>query len=290
MHVVEKIVPRIKQKTPFILSKNQYLFLMPLGDFHFGVDGFPTDHLMEHIEWGMSRGALFIGMGDYLDFMASSQQKIASSFRASTKDLLDKAASEQAQAFIKMMRMTKGRWIGFVKGNHGYTYQDGTCCDQEIAAGLGGEYYGTSLFARVGCKDLPQGAAVTIFAHHGKSGGQLMGSHLNALERTLGWQQADITLMGHSHGKKADTSDELGITADGAYYHRTRFVGRTGGWLLGYHKQDGKNQNAAASAFNGSYVEEFALRPVSLGGIAIGVGYKKIEGSKLCRPCIHYSI
>jgi hypothetical protein len=228
MHIIEKVVPRIKQKIPLILSNNQYLFLMPIGDFHFGADDFPENRVKEHIEWGLERGALFLGMGDYLDFLAASQQRIASTFRASTKDLLDNAAHDQVDKFVQLLKPTKGRWIGFLKGNHSYVYQDGTSCDQEIAHKLGGDYYGTSIFSRITCKDVPKGGDIIIFAHHGKSGGQLAGSHLNALERTLGWQQADITLMGHSHGKVADTPAELRITDDGAYYHRKRFIGRTG--------------------------------------------------------------
>jgi hypothetical protein len=195
--------------------------------------------------------------------------------------------------FIDILKPTKGRWIGFLEGDHRWDFRDGSSVDQLIARHLKGYFLGTSAMIRFKFHGVPKGhpeADCTLFCHHGTGSAQTQGGSLNKVENMLKAFDADIYLMGHVHSKIAAPIDQQQITPDGVHSHRTKLIARTGAWLLGYASGSPRSLDDAAVLSRGSYVEQKAFIPSALGGLAIGLGVEKIHKSKYYRPRIHISI
>jgi len=288
--IITKYRPVVYPKQ-HIVTKNQKILLMPLGDIHEGSEDWPKKKFVEHLKWGIDKGATFLGMGDPFDFTSDSQRAIMAPLRESTKKQLDDFVRERVEKFAELIAFTEGRWIGMLEGNHSWQFQNGRTTDQLLCERLGCEFFGTSAFIRVafGVQYHPE-ADCTIFVHHGIGGGRTVGGHLNRLEDLLKWIEADIYLMGHVHSKVNDPIDRQYIGPDGTHYHRTKLMARTGGWLRGYASSPPKEITAPAIESRGSYVEKHAMMPTSMGGLAIGIGYDRIEHSRYYRPTIHIQI
>lgn len=277
--------------TEFLLTKNQKLLLMPLGDIHEGTDGFPWEKFEGHLRWGIDRGATFLGMGEAFDFTSTSQRAIINGLREGTKKQLDEFMMSRIESFVDRISFTKGHWMGMLEGDHYWQFQDGFTSDQILCQRLKCPFLGTSASIRIkfGVREHSE-ADCTVYAHHGIGGGRTIGGHLTRLEDLLKWIEADVYLMGHVHTKVNDPVDRLYVGLDGTLYHRTKLMARTGGWLRAYVSSPPKSLKKPAVESRGSYVERKAMMPTSLGGLAIGIGYDRIENSKFYRPTIHYSV
>jgi len=280
-------LPKMEQSVKFELAPNQQALLLPISDLHYGTTSFTKERLVNHIKWGKDRGAIYLGLGDYFDNLSDSQRAITRTLRRGTQKSLDSLFHKQVRELYEdVLAPSTGRFIGLLSGNHRWVYSDDSGfvdSDQELASLLQCPYLGISTITRLYLEKTGRtryASQCDIFAHHGKSGGQLMGSQLNSPEKALGWCGQDIVLNGHSHGKIVGTRDQLELTRDGSFYHRTRLAARTGSFMLGYTKGD----------LEGNYVEQAMMAPSSLGGIAIGIGTGPISGSRYDRLLLHYSV
>lgn len=283
----------VKQKVPFVLTGHQKMILMPVGDVHFGSKGWPKQKFVDHLKWGMDRGAWFLGVGEYLDFASFSQRRQMAPLRDQVKEQISNMLTEKSWEFFDLIRFTKGRWIGLLEGDHFWEYEDGTTCDQMLCRHLGAEFLGTSCHLRLTSKDAPEGheeADTIVYVHHGIGSARLSGSHLHRVEDMLKWIDADIYLMGHTHAKVNAPVDRQYITPDGVHYHRTKIIARTGGFQRGYYSHGPLDLTKPAAHSRGSYVEKRAFTPAAMGGLCIGIGYEKIDKSTYYRPTLHYSV
>jgi hypothetical protein len=282
-----------EQKVQYHLARNQLALLMPVGDVHFGAQDFPQQQFVEHLQWGMDRGAYFLGMGDYLEFAPDSQRKPFTQLRDSTRLKVDMDVRAEAERFCELISFTAGSWIGLIHGNHTWTFMDGTCVEQLICGRLGCDYLGTMTMLRLVPEQAlahhPEADTIVV-AHHGMGGGQTIGGHLNQPEKMMKFTQADVILMGHSHAKLVGSIDKIMVTPDGKYSHRTTLVARTGAFLKAYAGHEPLPLDAPAYESEGSYVEQKGLMPSSMGGICIGIGVEKIPDSIYYRPILHYSV
>ena len=275
------------------LVKNQVALLMPIGDVHYGTKGFPVERFVEHLQWGMDRGAWFIGMGEYLDFTSASQRQLLAPLRDSTKLDLDDMVKTQIDEFAELIGFTQGRWIGIIEGDHRYDFATGTSGDQYLASKLDADFGGTSMLIRLcpgkGYEAYPE-ADTIVYVHHGVGSSRMQGGQLHRVEDLLKWVNADIYLMGHTHAKIEAAIDQQCISVDGVHYHRTKAIARTGGWFRAYLSSEPLANDSPVLLSRGSYVEQKALTPSSLGGLCIGIGVEQVEGSSSYRPAIHVSI
>lgn len=297
--IIKKInIQPTLQKVSFNLAKNQQILLMPIGDIHFVPNStFPSKALKDHINWGLKRGAWFLGMGEYLDFTSASQRTILRSLRGHQKAQIDSMIQAQADELLKILKPSKGRWLGMLEGDHRWEFQAGedagTSVDQYFCKQLGCDFFGTLAGIRLHFVDAPKNhseADCLICAHHGIGSSRTQGGHLHRVEDMLKWFNSDIYLMGHSHSKATSVIDRQEITPDGKHYHRTKILARTGAWLRGYLSHEPYNLNKPANVSRGTYVEQYAYTPSALGGLCIGIGYSKIPHSKFYRPTLHYSV
>lgn len=293
MIVKTYLLPKHKQKVPFELTRGQRAMLVPIGDIHWGADDFPLGKLRTHIQWCMDRGAVFLGMGDYLDFTSATQRAIMRGLRGSTMKSMGAYLKESADELFEILEPTKGRWLGLLEGNHSWEFENGTSIDQYLAGKLKADFLGTSAMIRLVFRDTPKGhpeAEARVFCHHGTGGGRRQGGHLHRLEDLVVGFDADIYLMGHSHGKQSAAIDRQYVSPDGKHYHRTMMIARTGSWLRSYVSHEPLDLKEPAIESRGTYIEEEAYMPAALGSLAIGVGFEKIKDSKYYRPTIHYSV
>lgn len=231
------------------------------------------DKFKRHIQWGLDHGAVFIGMGDYVDVMSPTNREKykQAGFYDSVQDAMESKATEVEDELMEVLEPTKGRWLGLLEGHHYFPHDDGTTTDTRLAQFLGTSYLGTCAMVQV--KFEPEGKhaapSFTIWAHHGHSGGKLLSTPLNQLESVLKSFDADVYLVGHHHKKvagkypflKAEFGNHGGKPK---LVHRNRILACTGSFLKGY--QEGSQREGRAQ---GSYVEKGMMNPVALGGIAI---------------------
>ena len=289
-------------KQTFQLTPHQKMLLMPIGDVHAFSDGWPEQRFRDHIQWGVDRGAYFIGMGEYLDFTSTTQRLILKDLRDSQKQHLDRLIGGDVERLGRLMAPSKGRWLGMLEGHHYHEYVDGTTSDQHLCRLLGAPFLGTSTLVSVRLNEAgrrgqhDRGCEILIFAHHGatRGGTRKQGGKLHRLEDLLGWIEADIYLMGHDHSKVNAPLDRLYRTREGHLYHRTKILARTGGWTVGY---EGKRlQDGPAARSRGSYVEQGAMGPTCLGAPVFSLGIKRLGGTHSAKrrdvfvPDLHYSV
>lgn len=283
-------LPSLTQEKEFRLVANQHTLIMPVGDVHFGAKEFAEHHFKKNIQWGMDRGAWFLGMGDMTEMLASSQKKVFKEFRTSVKKELSSLYLERIQGLLEILSPTKGRWLGMLVGNHSWEFEDGTNTEQLLCRELNCDYLGTMGIIKIQPKKKEHTeASVTILIHHGLTAPRSSGGQLNMIEQLLRGFEADIYLMGHSHGKVSASFDRLYMSQSGEIYHRTKLIARTGSWFKTYAAIKPQDLNLPAIESEGSYGELKAYIPASLGSMAIGIGFEETE-SGLFRPKIHYSV
>ncbi len=92
--------------------------LMPINDIQYdGPDGAADlQKLAKHLDWGMERNALFVGLGDFTDFASTSERHtlVAGKLHETTGKRLERAAMEDIKDLYKILEPTKGNWLGCV--------------------------------------------------------------------------------------------------------------------------------------------------------------------------------
>jgi hypothetical protein len=271
------------------------ILVMPIGDIqHSGRNSeIAMGMLKRHIQWGVDRGAWFIGMGDYIDFMSPSNRvryANAGLYDTTMKSVDDKAASLVEDLYLQALAPSKGRWLGLLEGHHFHEYRDGTTSDQDLARRLDAPFLASCAFVRlVLSMTKTRRGNVVIWAHHGVGGGGTLGSPLNKLENLLKTWEADIYLMGHHHKKVAGPVDhiqaEWGVgTGRPHLVHRTKIIACTGSFLKGYAQTDPEpvvkgGRDRAAATIRGGYVEQRMLNPVALGGVLVKIRPRYTDGA-----------
>lgn len=302
--ILSEFTPQISPpRKRFQLTPGQQMLLMPINDVHFGAPGFPEDRFIAHLHWGMERNAYFLSLADIMEFTSRSQRGILHNLRASQREILDAQNQQDIDKFVKLIAFTKDRWIGWHEGDHYHEFLDGTTSDQRLCQALGGSFLGTCALTDIRLNDSTRkkergysGCDVRIWSHHGLGGGRLAGSGLNLLEQAIKAVRADIYLMAHNHSKVSAPVDQLDRTRDGYIFYRKLMIARCGGWLRGYLGQRPKPPTTPAYLSRGTYVERGAMQPVSLGGLVISLGFKRVRptpGRKtggFYIPDIHWSV
>ncbi len=282
---------RGKATRPDILGEDQRGLVIPVGDLQYGQPEFPEDRLVQFLEWGVLRNAYFVGMGDWLEFARYTDRQRIAPLSDSTKALLDDMVRDKAQELVDKLAFTKGRWIGFIEGNHRWDFDDGRSVEQLFARELGGDFLGTMAFIRLVAEDRPPGAyeADTIVCiHHGYGGARTPGPRLINVERLAEGFEADIYLMAHDHSDVHESIDRMYCSAAGQLsYAKRKVFARTGGWARDFIGKGPQPPDAPAVDSRGGFAEERAFTPKAIGAPFFVIGYKSIDGQGY-KPRIGY--
>jgi len=257
--------------------------IMPIGDVQFAGGGAndpcDVDRFQRHLEWGMKRGAYFLGMGDYLDTVSPSNRATikAAKLYDSAEDAIIEIMELRLERFQRLVKGTEGRWLGLLEGHHYYDFEDGSTTDTRLCKVLKAPFLGDSAFVRLMFK--AQGKSrigCVIWCHHGVGGGRLTSAPLNLLEHVIKAFSADIYLIAHHHKLVGAPIDRVYVNWDRdppTIEHRTVIIGCTGSFMRGYlqgHKRSGRAQ--------GTYVEQRMLNPTALGGMVVYVRPRNTHG------------
>lgn len=238
--------------------------VIPFGDIHHDSPAHCAETFEQFCDYARrQRDVLFLGMGDYFDGYSTSERAIIynGALHESSRRREEMDARRRIAKLAKQLDFMRGKLIGLLGGNHFSCFPDGTTSDQILAGMLGTSYLGACCGLRmVFCKPgRDVGAAVDIFAHHGRGGGVTAGGRLNAVEKLTNVCDADIYLMGDNHARGAlPLGDRLFLTVGNGNLvvkHKTRWIGRTGSFLRGYVENEP------------SYVVDGAMPPANLGWI-----------------------
>lgn len=262
----------------------QEILLLPVGDIQYAGEGSSTalSTLKRHIEWGVKRGAYFIGMGDYVDFASpSNRQRLRSAALYDTADSVIElsAASLTKELYERALKPSTGRWLGLLEGHHFYQYQSGVTTDMELCTLLKTQHLGTCAYVRIHLIDQGSGkknskhshrATFVLWVHHGAGSGNRAGAPLNRLDQLPIYWDADVYLMGHQSKRVVAPLQRVEPVWSGAssphLKHRTIWIACTGSFSRAYMEG-----NRHGRVPRGCYVEQKMLSPAALGAIKIHI-------------------
>lgn len=245
---------------------NKPIYLIPFGDIHKDSPLHSKDRWNEFLEWAEGKGerAYFLGMGDYLDFMSSSERQTFKSgnFHESTTATLEEMADKHVDALYHDIKFMKGRLIGLIEGNHYFHYASGITSTQKLCDRLKCKYLGCLTFSRLHFVYRHQTTTLDLYAHHGKGAARLLGGSLNRVQQMAESVEADIYLMGHDHKGPIAFNPRLRLSESGgnmAVVERKQFFGRTGSFLRGHVPGEV------------SYVSDGCMNPANIGVTKIDI-------------------
>ena len=261
------------------------IYLYPIGDVHKYAPLHSSERWSEFLDKVKSRGkkAYLFGMGDYMDFMSSSERSnfTKSEFHDSTVQRLDKMADEDVAGLYKDLKFAEGRVIGLIEGNHYYQFNRGETSTQTLCRLLNTKYLGVATFTRLRFVHKNHFAVMDVFAHHGKGAARLLGGSLNRVQQMAESAEADIYLMGHDHKGPVGKNPRLRLSHAGsnlAVVERPQLFARTGSFLRGY--VDGEV----------SYVADGCMNPANLGGTEISFTFGRPGNNTTLKVDVHATI
>ena len=216
--------------------------------------------------------AYFIGNGDYLDAIVTSDLK---RYRKSSDDTKgDDIIDQQINKMVDMLMPIKDRILGLGIGNHEdvITKKCGTNPVARICTALGVPILGYSSLFRLALQQKGKTAnrmrsrVVTIRMHHGWGGGsRTQGGDITKFSKDMCNWDADLFLYGHVHRLAEDRVARLGITAGHKFISKSMHLGICGTFLKTF-----------SSTLDPTYSEVKGYPPAFIGGLTITITPNKI--------------
>ena len=266
--------------------------LIPFGDVHRDSPHCAVERWKEDLEeWSKIKNALFLGLGDYTDFLSTSERQCVGrgELHDSTKTSLDNLAKSRIKEMAKELSFMRGKLVGLVNGNHYYQFENGTTGDHMLADALGCKFLGVATFVRLVFrwpgKNQLRTCSIDVFAHHGAGTGQKPHTSLGAVARMAEWAEADIVLQGHDHKRGALPLNPILTLSRNNYgelhvKERQRWIGRTGSYLKAYvDGERGYNVDAGRGPCSLGHIQ-FQLTPCrdrSEGGEKLSVKIRALQ-------------
>ncbi len=187
------------------------VLVCPIGDIQYGNPACSVKYLHRYLDWTkdmakrLKSERLFIGTGDYIDFMSPSNRsryRAAGLYSSSARLIDERVALPLVDEVFEMLKPhLKDRTIAMCRGHH-YATPDSNAfdgcgdTDQLLASLLGAEFVDASAMIVL---DFPT-RKYKILATHGQGNGASMTYGLNKLDRQAsGWEGVDAFFMGHTH-------------------------------------------------------------------------------------------
>lgn len=250
--------------------------ICPIGDIQWNGDrhDIAYDHLQEHIAKCLTLpNPRFIGMGDYIDFVSPTNRAAlaaAALYDGARKSISDKALDLTLECYGKILKPTKGKWLGLLSGHHFFPLRTGGNTDIRLAEMLDCPYFdeGIAVVHLVWSNKTEQ-HSINIWARHGMGYGKKAAVVSYKLEDIANyWEGIDVYLMGHFTKKSHASFDRpYPVFANGKAWldHKTIHLVGTGGWSKGYVEAIEPKKNII------TYVERAGLSPVALGAPILNV-------------------
>lgn len=234
--------------------------ITPVGDVQLGAAAFDERRFQEHLD-NAPADSLYIGMGDYHDFVSPSNRRKLLSMRSDESlydvvwEKMDAEAHQDIAAFESLVERTEGQWLALLGGHHFWVFPNGQSSDEVIADDLDTPYVEGDVIVEVTYGD---GITRRVHAWHGEGSAQTPTGVFNKMKRK-DWVRADLYLMGHTHRTFIIPGnpevDSIDPSSESGWSHRTPLYVNTGSFLRGYIRG------------SRTYVERGGLPPTALGGV-----------------------
>ena len=261
---------QIEPKRRVISHSWEEMRICYIGDIQWAgkrAKGTALNALKDKVAEEVERGAYFVGMGDYIDFLSpSNRQRLrAAALYDTAEDVIDEKSMELTQEIFDLaLRPTVGRWLGLVEGHHYSQLKDGTTTDMRLCEMLKAPFLGTCGLIRVNFSRGTSRMGVTLWVHHGTGNGQSSYYPLARLESFASSQETvDAFAIGHTTKMGAVPLNRMGYkwgSQHGKAYHRKTYVIGTGGYSRAY--VEGAKQGRVP---RGGYAEAGMMKPAIIG-------------------------
>ncbi len=252
------------------VDSNQPFTIVPIGDLQLmsqNIEGGKTVNLSgfkKHLKYIEKTypNPLYLGMGDYIDFMSPSNRDSMKKGKIyeQSRQYIDEAAVELAEAFITLMEHTRGKWLGILTGHHFYELGSGITTDQYISEALDAPYLGRVAHVTVKYQNSngKVDGRLNIWCHHGEGARKYPAGKIvdNIAPH---WPEVDLFFMGHMHESDSARIARYTVDAAGDIVPRNSLAVVTGAWLEPH------------TAHVGSYIEDQMLRPRATGAPVVVV-------------------
>jgi len=211
---------KILHREFFTVSRTDEWRLYVVGDVHLGNKACDEAALLRTVgAIASDPRALWVGMGDYCDFINLTDPRFDADSLAKwirVSHLADLSAC-QRDRLLSHLAPIADRCIGLVEGNHerailrhyerniyseivtGIKAKAGLKPDDVL--GLG--YSGWVMLHFYRSDERRRGTLLKIHVHHGHAGGRKLGGKANALQDRLWTHDADLVIMNHCHDEVA---------------------------------------------------------------------------------------
>jgi predicted phosphodiesterase len=149
--------------------------------------------------------ALWTGGGDYWSIIMPGDKRfgMGGHLDEESRQYVNSLPYRYVESVVETFKPIADKCVSFGAGNHERSIQERYAHNvAEVAAhelGLIDKYVGYRGFSRVVFEQGTRRVPLTIYQHHGWSGGRLKGRKALQAERELGENDADIYLTGHDH-------------------------------------------------------------------------------------------
>lgn len=238
-------------------SKESEFKLWNLSDIHLASAACDEDHVRKDIEEiSNDPYALWIGAGDYAEFITHSDRRFDPESVAPWVDLrdLNNLGRITYERLRDLFAPIAGKCLGLGIGNHGRTYSlnnDGADRHGWLCTELGCQNLTYSamkhlVFCRFnkgvspGIIDRPAAGTCSrhmfrLWMHHGAGGAQTKGGKMNRLKKFMDAFEADIYMMGHVHDQTGTREVVLSTDGSGSKLIQKEKIGViSGGYLKTY--------------------------------------------------------
>lgn len=273
---------------PFRLKEGQSLFLIPLGDVHWGCAEHDEGRFLRLIEWATQKkkeGHLlrFTGMGDLMELPSPSERaalvgaKGGFGLHETTLKTFDEFFQSRCDKFLEVIAPIKNDFLGLLRGHHVYQYSPlsdhrGMNTDEYLTQKIGCEYFGLVAYYRL---QFPQAKKdIKVIAHHGYGSARTPGAKLSKRNRVLEGFKANIILQGHDDAKLINVTNVLDLDDNGELIAEKVCVAATGSFQKAYLPGDA----------HGGYAEEQFFSPNDLGVVSFEFKIEKRDG----KPRLHW--
>lgn len=200
------------------VKRSDTFTIVPLGDVHLGNVACNEDAFKAAVNYIKETGALWLGMGDYAEFINRKDFRFEPDALADWVQVADLAdlARAQRERFLEFVEPIAGQCLGLLEGNHERVIKRhyerdiyleivngvkelGGLKGHNLAFGISGwlrlSFYRGKKRAKSG------GTTFDINLHHGFVGGKLAGAKALNMQRWLWNHAADLVIFGHSHNQ-----------------------------------------------------------------------------------------
>ena len=199
------------------VARGDTFTLYPLGDVHLGNQA-SDERLFRAVVQRIAEDdtALWVGMGDYCDFINMSDPRFDPASLASwvTMAHVGDLAGAQSGRFLDIVDPIAGKCLGLLEGNHeraihkhyersiysdivaGVKQRGGFPVEHQLAFGYSGWLMLHFHQREIGSKPSHM---LRVSLHHGFVGGKLAGAKALNMQRWLWCHDCDLAIFGHSH-------------------------------------------------------------------------------------------